>query len=208
MLNAPIWVIFQNSVTYKQVASLLAAQNNQRYSSVMSWIRCSMCFSLLRSAVTCLCGMRSHCDIAQWMLEHLTLRSLRVRCYRTIALSDFSLSFFLFSNFPSSAGGGGKGREKLIIYIENLRSYSHTSSKNRTIDLYSEHRRNKLQALTKTVVAYQQIEVRSYIFCHCTCHAQGNGLLDNFYLYSSLFTAFKCEIHEEKLIAYYRFDVM
>jgi len=40
---------------------LLAAWRNQDYGSVISWIRCSTSFSLLRSAVTCLCGVRSHC---------------------------------------------------------------------------------------------------------------------------------------------------
>ena len=36
------------------------------------------------------------------------------------------------------------------------------SSNNRKIDLYSEYWENKLQALTKTVVTYQWIEVRRY----------------------------------------------
>ena len=35
------------------------------------------------------------------------------------------------------------------------------SSNNRKIDLYRKYRENKLQVLTKTVVTYQQIEVRS-----------------------------------------------
>ena len=81
------------------------------------------------------------------------------------------------------------------------------SSDNRTIDLYSEYWGNKLQAPTKTVVTYTPIEVRSYNFHHCTHHEQGNGLLGKFFLYSSFFTAFKGEIHEEKSIAYDRFDV-
>ena len=81
------------------------------------------------------------------------------------------------------------------------------SSNNRTIDLYSEYRGNKLQALTKTVVTYKPIEVRSYNFCHCTHHEQENGLLGMFFLYSSFFTAFESEIHEEKSIVYNRFDV-
>ena len=81
------------------------------------------------------------------------------------------------------------------------------SSDNRTIDLYSEYRGNKLQALTKTVVTYKPIEVRSYNFRHCTHHEQGNGLLGKFFLYSSFFTAFKGEIHEEKSIVYDRVSV-
>ena len=81
------------------------------------------------------------------------------------------------------------------------------SRNNRIIDLYSEYRGNKLQALTKTIVTYKPIEVRSYNFRHCTHHEQGNGWLGKFFLYSSFFTAFEGEIHEEKSIAYDRFDV-
>jgi len=73
------------------------------------------------------------------------------------------------------------------------------SSNNRIINLYSEYRGNNLQVLTKTVVTYQPIEVRSYSFCHCTHHEQGNGLLGKFFLYSSFFTAFKGKIHKEKI---------
>jgi len=81
------------------------------------------------------------------------------------------------------------------------------SSNNRTIDLYSEYSGNKLQALTKTVVTSKPIKVRSYNFRHCTQHEQGNGWLGKFFLYSSFFTAFEGKIHEEKSIAYDRFDV-
>ena len=63
------------------------------------------------------------------------------------------------------------------------------------------------KALTKTVVTFKQIEVQSYNFHHCTHHEQGNRLLGNFSLYSSFFTAFKDEIHGEKLITYDRFDM-
>ena len=45
---------------FKRLASLLAAQRDQPYNSVMAWIRCSISFSLLRSAVTCLRGACSH----------------------------------------------------------------------------------------------------------------------------------------------------
>ena len=51
------------------------------------------------------------------------------------------------------------------------------SSNNRKIDLYSKYRENKLQAPTKTVVADQRIEVRSYNFHHRVCREQGNQLL-------------------------------
>ena len=45
------------------------------------------------------------------------------------------------------------------------------SSNKKTIDLY---RRHKLQALTKTIVTCEQIEVQSYNFRHCTHHEQEN----------------------------------
>ena len=48
------------TVAYKRLASMLSTQRGQSYSSVVSWIRCSTSFSLLRSAVTCLRGARSH----------------------------------------------------------------------------------------------------------------------------------------------------
>ena len=80
-------------------------------------------------------------------------------------------------------------------------------SNNKTIDLYSEYRINKLQALTKTVVTCKWIEVWSYNFRYCACHEQGNGLLGKFFSYSSFFTAFKGNIHEEKSITYECFNV-
>ena len=48
------------TTAYKRLASLLAAKRDHSYSSVVSWTRCSTSFSLLRSAVTCLHGARSH----------------------------------------------------------------------------------------------------------------------------------------------------
>jgi len=56
---------------------------------------------------------------------------------------------------------------------------------------------NKLQVLTKEVVTYKPIEVRSYNFRHCTHHEQGNGWLGEVFLYSSFFTAFEGRIHEK-----------
>ena len=72
------------------------------------------------------------------------------------------------------------------------------SSNNRKINMYSKYRENKLQALTKTFVTYQQIEVQSYTFHHCVCHEQGNQLLGKGFLYLPFFTAYKGEICEEK----------
>jgi len=48
------------TTVFKRLASLIAAQRDQPYSSVMSWVRYSISFSLLRSAITCLHGAWSH----------------------------------------------------------------------------------------------------------------------------------------------------
>ena len=47
------------TVAYQRLASLLADKRQQDYSKTMSWLRCSIGFSLVRSAVTCLRGARS-----------------------------------------------------------------------------------------------------------------------------------------------------
>ena len=44
---------------YKRLASLLAEKWDQQYSSTLYWLRCSILFSLLRSAIQCIRGARS-----------------------------------------------------------------------------------------------------------------------------------------------------
>ena len=44
---------------YKRLASLLADKWTQPYSSTLYWLRCSLSFSLLRSAIQCILGARS-----------------------------------------------------------------------------------------------------------------------------------------------------
>ena len=46
--------------TFKHLASLLAEKFAMPYSSVTGWLRCQVSFSLLRSAVMCLCGSYQH----------------------------------------------------------------------------------------------------------------------------------------------------
>ena len=48
------------TIAFRRLASLFAAHRDQPFSTVMAWFRCSISFSLLRSAVTCLRGARSH----------------------------------------------------------------------------------------------------------------------------------------------------
>ena len=47
---------------YKRMASNLAAKSDQPYSTTMSWLRCRLTFSLLRSAILRLCGTQSSLD--------------------------------------------------------------------------------------------------------------------------------------------------
>ena len=44
---------------YKHLTSLLSHKWRDEYSSVMGWLRCSLSFSLLRSAIQCIRGARS-----------------------------------------------------------------------------------------------------------------------------------------------------
>ena len=44
---------------YKRLASLLATKWDNHYSSTLSWLRCRLSFSLLRSAIRCIRGARS-----------------------------------------------------------------------------------------------------------------------------------------------------
>ena len=47
------------TIMYKRLASLLADKRQQEYSKIISWIRCTISFSLIRSAVMCLRGAQS-----------------------------------------------------------------------------------------------------------------------------------------------------
>ena len=47
------------TICYKRLASMIATKHDQAYSSTMSWLRCSLSFSLLRSAIQSIRGSRS-----------------------------------------------------------------------------------------------------------------------------------------------------
>ena len=49
----------EGNVFYKRLASLLADKQGWAYGTSMSWIRCVLTFSLLRSTVMCIWGSRS-----------------------------------------------------------------------------------------------------------------------------------------------------
>ena len=47
------------TTVYKKLASMLAEKWNTNYSRCVFWLRCRVCFSLLRSAIMCVRGNRS-----------------------------------------------------------------------------------------------------------------------------------------------------
>ncbi len=47
------------TVFYKRLATMLAEKWDESYSSSIGWLRCTISFSLLRSAVQCIHGARS-----------------------------------------------------------------------------------------------------------------------------------------------------
>jgi len=81
------------------------------------------------------------------------------------------------------------------------------SNSNRKIDLYSEHRENKLQVLPKTDVTYKWSGVGTRILHHHVCHELRNGLLGKLFLLLSCITTNNIKIHEETSIVNDRFNV-
>ena len=47
------------TTVYKKLASMLADKWDMNYSKCLFWLRCRLCFSLLRSAIMCLRGHQS-----------------------------------------------------------------------------------------------------------------------------------------------------
>ena len=47
------------TLCYKRLASLLASKHDQPYCNTMAWLRCTLSFCLLRSAIQCIRGSRS-----------------------------------------------------------------------------------------------------------------------------------------------------
>ena len=59
VLSATGGMASEATVFYKRLASCLATKWDQPYSSTLSWLRCRLTFSLLRSAIQCIGGARS-----------------------------------------------------------------------------------------------------------------------------------------------------
>ena len=55
------------TTTYKRLASLLADKWGTSYSQPMGWLRCRLSFSLLRSSMQCIRGVRSNQDIPPYI---------------------------------------------------------------------------------------------------------------------------------------------
>ena len=49
----------ETTIFYKKLASLLSNKWDQPYSVTMGWLRCTLGFSLLKSSIQCICGVRS-----------------------------------------------------------------------------------------------------------------------------------------------------
>ena len=64
VLSATGGMANQATVFYKRLASCLSMKWDQPYSSTLSWLRCRLTFSLLRSAIQCVRGARSSCGHA------------------------------------------------------------------------------------------------------------------------------------------------
>ena len=88
---------------YMKLASMLAEQWNNSYSWCLFWVRCCLCFSLLKSGVMCLRGHRS-------AKSHLCQLMLIWRV--TLMLGPLSELFQLLvsSSCAPSAEGGRQGQ--------------------------------------------------------------------------------------------------
>ena len=65
---------------YKRLASCLAMKWNQHYSSTLFWLRTRLTFSLLRSAIQCIRGSRSHSGHAAKAPASLELACSELKC--------------------------------------------------------------------------------------------------------------------------------
>ena len=92
-------------VFYKRLADLLSVKKSLDYSTVMSWLRCRLSFSLLRSAIDCLRGARSHhgCPANHGALDLALAEGQMCDC-----VSVHFSPFFWLAQLTSRARGGGK----------------------------------------------------------------------------------------------------
>ena len=67
---------------YKCLASLLSRKWGDEYSVVMGWLRCSLSFSLLRSAIQCVRSARS--SIQHYAVAPSSMDLVKVECNLTL----------------------------------------------------------------------------------------------------------------------------
>ena len=67
---------------YERLASLLAEKRDQHYNDTLRWLRCSISFMLLRSAVQCIRGARSsiHKVVIHQPIDLVLTESMIVYC--------------------------------------------------------------------------------------------------------------------------------
>ena len=86
VLSATGGLAHEATFFYKRLASLLSHKWGDEYSSVMGWLRCSLSFSLLRSAIQCIRGARS--SIGHYVSAPPPMDLVRVESNLTIDSND------------------------------------------------------------------------------------------------------------------------
>ena len=71
---------------YRRLASLLSSEWGDDYCVVMGWLRCSLSFSLLRSAIACVRGARS--SIGHFFRAPPSLDLIQVESNLVIGIND------------------------------------------------------------------------------------------------------------------------
>ena len=89
------------TVFYKRFVSLLAEKRNENYPVVMGWLRCTLSFSLLRSAIMCVRGTKrdntrvdsgSDCVAEATAASRLVVSLLYWLCYYKFLKKNFTFS--------------------------------------------------------------------------------------------------------------------
>ena len=92
------------STFYKRLASLLASKWDHPYSSTLCWLRCSLAFSLLRSAIQSIRGVDHHVDMPSRPPQRSTLsisNQTSHQGFNSRTHKPFFLSFLFLFAFDS-----------------------------------------------------------------------------------------------------------
>ena len=63
---------------YRRMAELLALKRKTEYTTTLAWMRCSLSFALLRSAISCIRGTRASAHRTSDMNIELTMAESRL----------------------------------------------------------------------------------------------------------------------------------